>query len=96
MGKCYEQLKLSERVCLQAQLELGFKAAAIGGTAADGILLVGTRVQGDTMPRPVLVVNVVEGGDLAILTEQGYAIVGYLINLDSSGNLLSYYWIGER
>ena len=29
MGKLYEQLSLSERVYLQAQLELGFKAAAI-------------------------------------------------------------------
>jgi IS30 family transposase len=29
MGKCYEQLSLSERVYIQAQLELGFKAAAI-------------------------------------------------------------------
>jgi IS30 family transposase len=29
MGKHYEQLSLSERVYIQAQLELGFKAAAI-------------------------------------------------------------------
>jgi IS30 family transposase len=29
MGKCYEQLSLSERIYLQSQLELGFKAAAI-------------------------------------------------------------------
>jgi IS30 family transposase len=29
MGKCYEQLSLSERVYVQSQLELGFKAAAI-------------------------------------------------------------------
>ncbi len=29
MGKYYEQLSLSERVYIQAQLELGFKAAAI-------------------------------------------------------------------
>jgi IS30 family transposase len=29
MGKQYTQLSLSERIYLQAQLELGFKAAAI-------------------------------------------------------------------
>jgi IS30 family transposase len=29
MGKCYEQLSLSERVYIYAQLELAFKAAAI-------------------------------------------------------------------
>jgi IS30 family transposase len=29
MGKCYEQLSLSERIYIQSQLELGFKAAAI-------------------------------------------------------------------
>lgn len=28
MGKCYEQLSLSERVYIQAQSEFGFKAAA--------------------------------------------------------------------
>ena len=27
MGKCYEQLSISERIYLQSQLELGFKAA---------------------------------------------------------------------
>ena len=29
MGECYEQLSLSERIYIQSQLELGFKAAAI-------------------------------------------------------------------
>ena len=29
MGKYYEQLSLSERIYIQSQLELGFKAAAI-------------------------------------------------------------------
>jgi hypothetical protein len=32
MGKLYEQLVLSERIYLQAQLELGFKPAAIALT----------------------------------------------------------------
>jgi hypothetical protein len=29
MGKRYQQLSLLERVCIQAQLELGFKAAQL-------------------------------------------------------------------
>jgi hypothetical protein len=29
MGECYEQLSLSERIYIQSQLELGFKAAGI-------------------------------------------------------------------
>jgi len=69
----------------------GYVITALGGTTADGILLVGTRVRGDTAPRPILVTNTVEGGSSAILAEQGYAIVGFLF--DSSGNQ---YTIGER
>jgi hypothetical protein len=40
MGECYEQLSLSERIYLQSQLELGFKAAAIAVHAdADAVFL---------------------------------------------------------
>ena len=74
----------------------GYIITAMGGTAADGILLVGTRVQGDTTPRPMLIVDLASGGNTATLKDQGYAVVGDLINLDSSGNLLAEYWIGER
>ena len=33
MGKCYEQLSLSERIYIQSQLELGFKVAAIAAAS---------------------------------------------------------------
>jgi hypothetical protein len=52
------------------------------------VLLVGTRVQGDTMPRPVMVVP--GGSDPAPIYKQGYAIVGV------SDNLPSRTFIGER
>jgi hypothetical protein len=74
----------------------GYIITAMGGTAADGILLVGTRVHGDTMPRPIKVIDVPQDGGPAVLNQQGYAVVGLLYNFDSSGNLLANYWIGER
>jgi len=74
----------------------GYIITAMGGTAADGILLVGTRVHGDTMPRPIKVIDVPQDGGPAVLNERGYAVVGLLYNLDNNGNLLANYWIGER
>ena len=74
----------------------GYIITAMGGTAADGILLVGTRVHGDTMPRPIMVIDVPQDGGPAILNQLGYAVVGLLYNLDNKGNLLANYWIGER
>ena len=68
----------------------GYIITAMGGTTADGFLLVGTRVQGDTMPRPILVVDTSQGESANSLFE-GYAIVGYLI--DSNGYP---HYVGER
>ena len=73
----------------------GYIITATGGTFAEGIVLVGTRVSGDTTPRPMLVVQVPEQ-DKTILEKQGYAVVGLIDDVDSSGNLLANYWIGER
>jgi hypothetical protein len=39
MGKFYQQLSLSERVYIQTQLELGFKAAAIAAAGDLGPVL---------------------------------------------------------
>jgi hypothetical protein len=71
----------------------GYIITATGSQDAhDGVngpvLLVGTRVQGDTMPRPVLVVP--GGGDPTPIFKQGYAVVGVADNLPSRT------WIGER
>jgi IS30 family transposase len=41
MGKFYEQLSLSERVYVQSQLELGFKAAAIAAALKRGPSTIG-------------------------------------------------------
>jgi hypothetical protein len=74
----------------------GYIITAVGGTVSDGLILVGTRVQGDTMPRPFLFEDVVTGGNLTLVANGGYAVVGFLVNLDSDGNALDYDWIGER
>jgi hypothetical protein len=74
----------------------GYIITALGGTAADGLLLVGTKVHGDTLPRPFLFQNTVTGGNPNALANGGYAIIGFLVNLDSEGNLLANDWIGQR
>jgi hypothetical protein len=71
----------------------GYIITALGGDTTNGFLLVGTRVQGDTMPRPILVVIPTTDADLTPLFQSGDAVVGYLIN--SAGNGSST-WIGER
>ncbi len=71
----------------------GYIITALGGNPTNGFLLVGTRVQGDTMPRPVLVVVPTTDADLTPLFQSGDAVVGFLVN--SAGNR-STTWIGER
>jgi|HubBroStandDraft_1064217.scaffolds.fasta_scaffold138407_2 hypothetical protein len=54
----------------------GYIITAFGGTGDNGFLLVGTRVQGDTTPRPP-VVNPENIGEMLL---EGYAVVGYVSN----------------
>jgi hypothetical protein len=74
----------------------GYIITATGGTLAEGILLVGTRVHGDTLGRPIMVIDAPLDGSPEPLDQQGYAVVGLIYNIDNSGNLLANYWIGER
>jgi len=63
----------------------GYIITALGGSNLnDSYVLVGTRVQGDTMPRPF-------ESDWPSLTQSGYAIVGVL--QDAQGNAT---YLGER
>ena len=71
----------------------GYIITALGGDITNGFLLVGTRVQGDTMPRPVLVVVPTTDADLAPLFQSGDAVVGFLVNSAGSGSTT---WIGEQ
>jgi hypothetical protein len=67
----------------------GYIITAFGGNTTDGFLLVGTRVQGDSLPRSLRSVPL--GQQTTQLWQPGYAIVAVLQNPDYS---LTY--IGER
>jgi hypothetical protein len=71
----------------------GFIITATGQADSSGnILLVGTRVQGDTMARPFVAAQ----GSSAIQTmmQQGYANVGVIVDLSNPTN--PYTYLGER
>ncbi|MGB8540586.1 MAG: hypothetical protein WCD49_03015 [Candidatus Acidiferrales bacterium] len=71
----------------------GYIVTALGGDPTNGYILVGTRVQGDTMPRSMLVITPNTAGDLTPLFESGDAVVGYLVNSAGDGSST---WIGEQ
>jgi hypothetical protein len=59
-----------------------------GDTGTDGFVLVGTRVHGDSLPRPL---TVVPQGQQNELWNEGFAIVG--VFSDANGNTT---WMGEK
>ena len=68
----------------------GYIITAMGRDGAGGLMLVGTRVQGDRMARPLAVVT---GADVPQdLLLRGYAIVGYVFDRDS----LAWTWIAQQ
>jgi hypothetical protein len=68
----------------------GYIITALGGSGStDSYLLVGTRVQGDSVARPF--VTAVSGAQAATVWQPGYASVAVV--QDSSGNIT---WLGER
>ena len=56
----------------------GYIITALGGDSTNGIVLVGTRVQGDQLSRPTLVEPLANG---SLLLARGYAPVGHVQNL---------------
>lgn len=71
----------------------GYIITALGGNGTNGFVLVGTRVQGNTNPRPVLIGMVGSQQGQQVLS-QGYAIVGYI--LQNSGGVFTTTYIGEK
>lgn len=71
----------------------GYIITAIGGSdLSDSFFLVGTRIRGDTMPRPFVIASEISGTSAyTALMQPGYAMVGVLE--DSQGNLT---FLGER
>jgi hypothetical protein len=84
----------------------GYIITAIGGgdslsiepnPNADSVIMVGTRVKGDTLSRPILTVTEPPSPpSLTQMEQQGYAVVGVVFKNDSTGKLLTRTWIGER
>lgn len=71
----------------------GYIITAVGQADGTGdLFLVGTRVQGDTMPRPFQAVQ--GSSELHALQQQGYAVVGVVVNLSQPA--APYTWLGER
>jgi hypothetical protein len=71
----------------------GYIITAIGGNFTNGFILVGTRVQGDSLPRPLLAIPLQgPGSNLGQALQQGYSIIGYLVSADASNEFM----IGEK
>jgi hypothetical protein len=58
----------------------GYIITAFGGNGTDGYVLIGTRVKGDSIPRPILV------SPVASISLQGYAMVGWAVNVVSTAS----------
>src|SRR5262249_46635213 len=69
----------------------GYIITAVGGNSALGLILVGTRVHGNTAARPILFVTVGSNPTVDALISGGYAVVA---GFQAIGG--AQYWIGER
>ena len=71
----------------------GFIITATGSADDSGnVLLVGTRVQGDTMARPFMAAQ--GSADIQKMQQQGYANVAVILDLSNLMN--PYTYLGER
>lgn len=68
----------------------GYILTATGGNDVDGIVLVGTKVAGDSEPRPFMAIE--NNGNARTLTDGGYAVVGVFYT-PSQGFIA---WLGEK
>jgi hypothetical protein len=69
--------------------QLGYLITAVGGNCTDGFLLVGTRVQGDTTPRPFEATSFRTG-------DRGFAMVGAIFIYDAASSKGSYLYFNEQ
>ncbi len=75
-----------------ALAQQGYIITAVGGDTSNGFILVGTRVQGDTMPRPFKVVTSPQDDVNAQFWSEGYALIAFIDN--GQGTAIT--WIGEK
>jgi hypothetical protein len=76
----------------------GYFITAVGGDPADGFFLVGTKPHGSTASHAVQIIADPTGpppsAQVETMFQQGYAVVAYL--QQTSGNSVTYTWIGEK
>ena len=77
---------------IAALAQEGYILSAAGGDTTNGFLLIGTRVQGDTMPRRFRVVTTPNEDVTTLLWGQGYALVAAIDNAPDP----THTWIGEK
>lgn len=58
--------------------QAGYIITALGGNGTDGFILVGTRVKGNTVARPILI-GAAGSPEQQQIFSQGYAVVGYIV-----------------
>lgn len=67
-------------------------ATGLADTAGDLVIIIGTRVQGDTLPRPFAIAQ--NSAQIQMMQQGGYALVGVIVNLAQPVYTTSY--LGER
>lgn len=73
----------------------GYILTALGSDTQDNLIFVGTRVQGDSMARPLLIAS--GGASQLALQTGGYAVVGVVQNVNPTTYAYTVYdYIGER
>ncbi len=76
----------------KALAQAGYSISAFGGNDASGYVLVGTRVQGDTVPRTLVITTSCSTTTTASATQGSYSTpVARFANADSSQTLISEY-----
>ena len=70
----------------------GYILTAFGGNGPDGYILVGTKVQGDTLPRPIMVSPDLPFG----VPANGYARVGWAVKTPAGAPSSPAVWIFEK
>ncbi|MHB1699063.1 MAG: hypothetical protein ACYCSN_02830 [Acidobacteriaceae bacterium] len=87
---------------LSSRAAQGYILTATGGNKADGFLLVGTRVKGDTMARQLMALSPQLANVAQLyaqgyaLAAQGYALAGLLYQTDSNAQVTGQLWVGEK
>lgn len=67
-------------------------ATGLADVAGDLVIIIGTRVQGDTAPRPFAIAQ--NSSQIQMMQQEGYALVGVIVNLAQPVYSTSY--LGER